>query len=243
MEPLTITARTPHGVVLSRPHGVSFDGLLASVLWHRAKYAAYATGAPWRRFSALDTPAVLELPLARCGDIDQDEDWHWACTFSEQHPHTTQPSTRWRTSRTDHARLQQISPSISPSRVTDRAGRYQSRLIPILAHLTTSLTWHAVGDADAIRELLEELPAIGKHTGTGEGIVTDWTVAPAPELSVWSAGHEHSPGILGRPTPVRCTGLPGATTGIGDEHELRTTAVRGPYLHPSTRFAAYLPHR
>lgn len=37
---LEITATTPHGIVLSRPWGVAFDGLLASVLWHRRKWDA-----------------------------------------------------------------------------------------------------------------------------------------------------------------------------------------------------------
>ena len=44
MVPLLVTATTPHGVVLSRPWGVALDGLMASVLWHRRKWAARASG-------------------------------------------------------------------------------------------------------------------------------------------------------------------------------------------------------
>ncbi|SCC49340.1 MULTISPECIES: hypothetical protein [unclassified Gordonia (in: high G+C Gram-positive bacteria)] len=42
MVPLRVTAELPDGVCFGAPWGISLDGLLASVLWHRRKAAAAA---------------------------------------------------------------------------------------------------------------------------------------------------------------------------------------------------------
>lgn len=241
MQPLTITAETPHGVVLARPWGIALDGLLASVLWHERKFAAYAAGVPWRRFDPELPPEDMELPLQRCGDRAAHRDWHWMATFGEVESPEALPDTRWRTSRTDHTRLQQLSSTISPSRVSDRSGRYQNRLVPVLASSSSRMVWRAVGDPSQILELLENLTAIGKHTGSGEGVVTKWSVVVDEGLTEWAAGHEHSPGVLGRPTPQRCLAHPDSAADVASRHTLRTTAIRAPYLHPSSHFPSYLP--
>lgn len=237
MVPFLVSATTPHGVVLSRPWGIALDGLLASVLWHRRKWAARQSGQHVVYRSA-DVPDVIELPLARCGDPETDADWHWACTFADLHfPDNVadEPDIRWRTSRTDHQRLQALAPKVAG--VSDKSGRYQRRLIPVMAHTATMLTWRGVGDPDRIRDLLCELPAIGKHTGTGEGVVTGWEVTTTPAVDRWSAGHEHAPGILGRTSPTRCI------TGPIQAGPLTLGAVRPPYLHPASRVRAFQPAR
>ena len=137
---LQITATTPHGVVLSRPWGVALDGLLASVLWHRRKWAARAAGETFA-YQHSQTPDILDLPLARCGDPEQDADWHWMATFADLHPQpqdATEPDIRWRTSRTDRTRLQHLSPVIGSQAVSDSTGRYQRRIVPVMAHPATS---------------------------------------------------------------------------------------------------------
>ncbi|AYE99533.1 hypothetical protein C0J29_31705 (plasmid) [Mycobacterium paragordonae] len=243
MPPTTIliTATTPHGVVLSRPWGIALDGLLASVLWHRRKTTAFEHG-DHLTYHPGEPPEQLELPLARCGDPDQHHDWHWMATFADLHPHphgTADPDIRWRRSRTNHQRLQQLSPTINKSAVADHTGRYQARALPVIAHPTTHLTWRAVGDADTITELLTELPAIGKHRNIGEGLVTQWNITRTPDVTPWTAGHCHQPGLLGRPTPARClTNHPDTQTGP----HIRT-ALRPPYLDPQTRCPAYQPAR
>ncbi len=236
---LQITATTPHGIVLARPWGIAFDGLLASVLWHRRKWAARAAG---KHFTYQpDAPQEdLPLPLARCGDPDRDDDWHWLATFADLHPRTQQaiePDMRWRTSRTDHHRLQHLTPTTSRS-VSDTTGRYQRRIVPVMAHAATHVSWRAVGDPDRIRDLLTDLNSIGKHRGVGEGLVTHWEVTEAPSLSDWSAGHEHEAGVLGRTTPPRC--LTGTSTATGP---LGTGTLRPPYLHHTRRSKAFQPAR
>lgn len=59
--------------------------------------------------------------------------------------------------------------------VLDSAGRYQRRIVPVMAHPATSLTWRAVGDPESIRDLLTDLGSIGKHRGVGEGLVSRWS--------------------------------------------------------------------
>lgn len=240
MIPLHITATTPYGVVLSRPWGIAFDGLLASVIWHRRKWAARAAGYHLT-YQRSQPPETLELPLARCGDTENADDWHWMATFADLHPHNqslSEPDIRWRTSRTNHHRLQQLAPVVSKA-VSDRTARYQHRVIPVMAHPATHLTWRAVGEPDTIRDLLTDLPSIGKHTGVGEGLVTHWQVTEMPSATDWSAGHEHEPGILGRSTPPRCLG----SNNITSAGPLGTGTLRPPYLHPASRAAAFQPAR
>jgi CRISPR type IV-associated protein Csf3 len=239
MIPLQITATTPHGVVLSRPWGVALDGLLASVLWHRRKWAARAAGEDFT-YQDSHTPETLDLPLAHCGDPEHDADWHWMATFADLHPrpkNAIEPDIRWRTSRTDRTRLQQLSPVIGSQAVSDSTGRYQRRIVPVMAHPATTLTWRAVGDPDRIRDLLTDLPSIGKHRGVGEGLVTRWEVSETPNVPHWEAGHEHEPGVLGRCAPPRCVNEPRVAGLLG------AATVRPPYLHPASRTAAYQPSR
>lgn len=244
MIPLQVTATTPHGVVLSRPWGVPLDALLSSVVWHRRKRAAREAGEPFA-YRPDDIPETIELPLARCGDPDS-ADWHWMATFADLHPrlndHTADPDIRWRTSRTNWARMRQLTTEISGQAHSDRSGRYQWRVIPVMAHPATTLTWRAVGDPDAIADLLADpdLRAIGKHQNVGEGVVTHWEVTARPDLAHWAAGHEHEPGILGRAAPLRCVDghPPGCHSG-----PVGYATIRPPYLHPFSRIEAYHPAR
>lgn len=237
---LQITATTPHGIVLSRPWGVALDGLLASVLWHRRKWAAREAG-HHVTYQPTEIPETLQLPLARCGDPDHDTDWHWMATFADLHPRiqpAIEPDIRWRTSRTDRHRLQHLTPTIGRHVVTDTAGRYQRRVVPVMAHPADHLTWRAVGDPDRISDLLTDLRSIGKHTGVGEGLVTRWEVTETPDVPDWTAGHEHEPGVLGRTAPPRC--LDDRTIDTGP---LGIGALRPPYLHRASRAEAFQPAR
>ncbi|ORX19454.1 hypothetical protein [Mycobacterium xenopi] len=237
---LQITAITPHGIVLSRPWGIALDGLLASVIWHRRKQAAHTAG-QHLSYRHSEVPETLELPLARCGDPHIDSDWHWMATFADLHPRfpTAEPDIRWRTSRTDRHRLQHLTPIIGSQAVSDSAGRYQRRIIPVMAYPATRLTWRAVGEPEFIRDLLTDLPSIGKHRGVGEGLVSRWEVSETPDVPPWVAGHEHAPGVLGRAVPVRCLDdCPGTAVG-----PLGAATIRPPYLHAATRTTAYQPAR
>ena len=233
MVPLRVSAELSHGVCFGTPWGISLDGVLASVLWHRRKAAAAARGEVLT-YDPLGVPDDMELPLARC---EAGQPWHWMCTFAHTHPVTAQPEPRMRSSRTDHADLQRLAPSV-PSTVSDARGHYRKRLIPAVATITATATWRAVGDPAAIAELLGEVTEIGKYRTSGEGRVSAWSVDPMPGDDVWSAGHEHHPGVLGRSAPAQCVaGRPDITHGGRSR-----IAVRAPYTHPSRHAdRAYLP--
>jgi hypothetical protein len=163
-------------------------------------------------------------------------------TFADLHPHShdaASPDIRWRTSRTDRQRLQHLTAVIGRQAVSDSTGRYQRRVIPVMAHPASSVTWRAVGDPDLIRDLLTELPSIGKHRGVGEGLVTRWEVTETPDMPEWVAGHEHEPGVLARTVPVRCL----RETAGSDAGPLGAATIRPPYLHPASRTTAYQPAR
>ena len=237
---LQITATTPHGVVLSRPWGVALDGLLASVLWHRRKWAARAAGKNFT-YQHNETPETLDLPLARCGDPDRDADWHWMATFADLHPRphdAVEPDIRWRTSRTDRHRLQHLSPVIGSQAVSDRTGRNQRRVVPVMAHPVTTLTWRT---ESAIRTASEICSPNCRPSASIAESARGWSPAGRsarlPHVPDWEAGHEHEPGVLGRTAPPRCVDEP------RDAGLLGAATVRPPYLHPASRTAAYQPSR
>lgn len=232
MIPLIVTATTPHGIALARPWGPPLDALLASVLWDRTKWAARAAGTHMT-YQPDDEPETLDLPLARCGRGDT---WHWMATCADLHGPIDDPDIRWRTATTDRDRMHQLT-CPTGNVIRERSGRYQRRRIPVMVHCATTVTWRAVGDPDRIYALLTELSAIGKHRGVGEGRVSNWSVAAAPELPRWDAGHLHEPGVLGRAAPLRCLKhVPGLQTG-----PVGTTSIRPPYMHQGTRVTAGTP--
>lgn len=229
--PLTVRAVLPYGLCSGKSWYVSFDGLLASVVWHRMK-ADSARRGHQLRYEPSEVPPDLALPLSRC---DCDDSWHWACTFADVHAATPEPDVRMRSSRTDHNDLLRMSAAV-PSTVSDARGHYRKRLIPATAAVTATATWNAVGDPAAIRELLADVTEIGKYRTSGEGQVAEWIVTERPDLDPWSAAHEHRAGVLGRITPPAC--LVDRTCRHGGYSQ---AAVRAPYLHPARRVAAYLP--
>lgn len=231
--PLRVTADLPHRVCFGTPWGISLDCLLASVLWHRRKTVA-AAGGEVLTYDPLGVPADLALPLERC---EAGRPWHWMCTFAHTTPATPQPELRMRSIRTDHIDLQCLSPSV-PSTVSDTRGHYRKRPIHAAAAITVTATWRAVGDPEKITELLVEVTEIGKYRTSGDGRVAAWSVEGTPVDDVWSAGHEHHPGVLGRSTPAACVA---DCPDIAHAGRYRV-AVRAPYAHPSRHaIAAYLP--
>lgn len=48
--------------------------------------------------------------------------------------------------------------------------------MPLLVTPCASITWHAVGDLDEVRRLLEPIGSIGKKRSSGEGHVLRWEI-------------------------------------------------------------------
>lgn len=249
--PLTITARLQQGVALDVLFGTALDGLLASVVRDRAKAAAAARG-EFLTGSLLDggldaaEPAVVGLPLSRCTNptLTADPDWHWLCTTAyplgvDGHRTTGDPDVHHQHSRIREATLAHVAHPL-PASLPPASGRYRLRRMPVVTTAATAVQWHAIGDRDAVLDLLSGLLAIGRRRGTGEGLVLGWNVDAHPDLppTEWASfGHCHPDGSLGRPTPHACldrVALPADRYGVA--------GIRPPYWHPATQRPVLLPH-
>lgn len=248
--PCTVTARLQQGVVLDVLFGTALDGLLASVIRGRAKAAASAVTGTLITGSLLDgglhaeSPAVVDLPLARCG-TETDPDWHWMCTTAhptgfDGAPLASNPDVHYQHSRVRERVLEHVA-LVLPASLPPSSGRYRMRRLPVVSTPAVAVTWQAVGDPAQIADLLTGLPAIGRRRGTGEGAVVSWEITAAPEHLDDSTvrnryGHCHRDGTLGRPTPARCMhglALPADREGVA--------GIRPPYWHPSTQHPVVLP--
>lgn len=244
LTPFTVTARLQQGAVLDTLFGTALDGLLASVVRDRAKATLAAENGMVVTGSLLDGglhethPAVVGLPLARCGDPDGD--WHWMCTTAypltpDGDLMTGDPDVHHHHSRIRERVMEQTVARI-PASVPPASGRYRLRRLPVVSTPAAALVWRGVGDPAAVEDLLAGIPAIGRRRGTGEGFVLDWTVTADPDGNPDEYGHCHPHGQLGRPAPAVCVhrlGLPTDRTG--------TAGIRPPYWHLSTQTAVVLP--
>lgn len=245
LTPLTVTAHLQQGVVLDTLFGTALDGLLASVVRDRAKATATAaTGAPVTGSLLdgglrVDQPTVVALPLARCGTLD-DPDWHWLCSTAFPLTPTGDPmrgdlDVHHQHSRVRERVMEQAATRI-PASLPPASGRYRLRRMPVVTTPAAAVVWHAVGDPDAIDDLLTGLPAIGRRRGTGEGTVLAWQVTATAATDPDRFGHTHPTGTLGRPAPHRCVtrlGLPTDRDGVA--------GLRPPYWHPATQHPVVLP--
>jgi CRISPR type IV-associated protein Csf3 len=243
MTALTVTARLQQGIVLDTLFGTALDGLLASTIRDRAKAErTHATGT-LTTGSLLDgglhedTPAVVDLPLDRCGT---GPDWHWMCTTA----YPTNPDGSLMSGDLDvhhhHSRIRERvvenTATRIPASIPPASGRYRMRRMPVVSTPATTVTWRAVGDPDAIADLLTAIPAIGRRRGTGEGTVLEWAITPDPTLDPFEAGHCHPNRTLGRPSPLHCVqhlGLPTDREGVA--------GLRPPYWHFATQSRVVLP--
>ena len=235
MVPLVVRAELAGGVAVAGPWAPALDGILAAEVWADRKALAIAEGRYTVRALQQPYPPDMEVPLARC-PLASGEQWHWlaTCGMPVQSAGPTQVHS-W-SGRVDARDLEQTS-AVLPKVVSSRQGRFQSRRMPLLVTICQSMVWRAVGDLDAIAELLAGIESVGKKRSSGNGRVLRWSVHPDPLVTHLEAGHLHPDGSLGRPTPQVCLdGLHvGTTGGYG------TAGVRPPYMHRSRQQALHLP--
>lgn len=121
-----------------------------------------------------------------------------------------------------------------PKRVNTGSGEFKGYRMPVNVLMVSDLTWFAVGDLDAVRDLLMGIRALGKKRAYGFGsVVLDncgepcWTVEPWPEdWSIRGPG-----GRLMRPVP-----WDGQSSGT-----VRRWGVRPPCWLPANQVVAEMP--
>ncbi len=180
-------------------------------------------------------PEDLELPLACCTG-DGGDRWHWAATFAFPEDEVPGPHVQYWSARPDQQALGQMSDQL-PALVSERQGRYRSRVMPLPLTICRNLVWRAVGDPAAVAELLTPIVSIGKKRGAGHGHVLSWTVTEHPAADSWEFAHLHPDGGLGRTAPRAC---------LHDVGDLQTggegqMGLRPPYMHPAVRAQVFLP--
>lgn len=235
MQPLRVRAQLAAGIAQAAPWGIALDGLLASELWAEQKARCRGTKAGYVPAMESQNPPDLDLPLARC--CPEVGPWHWAatCARPDQNPGRVDVHT-W-TGRVDARALEQVVTNGLPKTVSDRQGRYRARRMPLLVTPCTSVTWHAIGHAERIQELLERIGSIGKKRSSGEGHVLRWEVEAAPDLDELTAAHLHPDGSLGRTVPPACRGQLGEVEDGGRGR----AGIRPPYMHPARQHELHLP--
>ena len=245
MVPLAVTATLTQGIVLDPRVGLALDGLLASQVRHRARARAAGpdgslpSGSTLDGGLAVDAPADPDLPLARCPGDGTADGWHWAATFGVAVLPDGTPArdaqAHYRTGRLDGRQAEHAARPL-PEHIPERNGRYKARRAPDLSTPAAAVLWRAVGDPDAVLDLLAPLPAIGSARSRGEGAVRSWQVTAVPGGDPHAHGHLDAAGSLARPCPHAC--LP-----PGVAHQTGPAGLRPPYWHPARQALLALPTR
>ncbi|MDI9941307.1 hypothetical protein QM806_38840 [Rhodococcus sp. IEGM 1351] len=230
MVPLVVRARMAGGVAHAVPWGISLDGLLASEIRENTKAAAREAGTDYEPYSFDTVPEDLDLPLARCPG-DGADGWHWAATFAYPEDDVPGPHVQYWSARPDQHALDQMSAKL-PALVSERHGRYRSRVMPLPLTVCRDLAGRAVGDPAAIIELLTPIVSIGKKRSAGHFHMLTWTVDEEPGADRWEFAHRYPDGALGRTAPHSC--LADTATAVATGGEARM-GLRPPYMHPACR--------
>lgn len=109
----------------------------------------------------------------------------------------------------------------SIKRIALTSGSCKSFRVPTEAQHVPLATWYAIGDEQAVRELLTWITRIGKRRAVGEGLVREWRVQPC---ELWPGFPVMLDGRPLRHLPADVAGLVG--------YGVRTGRCRPPYwLH------------
>lgn len=168
MKPMKITAYMVSGVV-TYDRWLPLDGLLHHVAWERAGRPKYWETQP---------DAQYDLPLARV-DLSGGR-WCWHATWAMA---DWQKSDAVYVNRRFPVQRRELLQN-GVRRISMSSGRFKGYRMPLPREWSSHLMWYALGDAECAREMLEELPNIGKKAARGHGKVRRWEVKDALEVSL-----------------------------------------------------------
>ena len=242
LKPLVITARLQQGLSWDPRYGIALDGLLNSLIRaSEASKGGILTGSLLDGGLDLENPKEWDLPLQKC-DIAQDGDWHWMATVGQplglndsELPPAPLDAHRLMV-KLDERRSESISVAL-PKNVGGPRGRYRTRVTPVLVTVSSSIQWHAIGDLDAILDILSPVFTIGARRGSGEGKVESWHVQEVEASDYRRFGHTHPNGKLGRAVPESCAlalGLDISNKGYA--------GIRPPMFHKTRQKLLVLPN-
>jgi len=170
LKPLKITAELYNGFVASDDWSPNLDGILAYWYLRQSDPDNFLTA---QGRSDLMTP-VDGLPLEKIGLGDL---WWWACSSPIYVLHQQHRAYF-------HRRFDDHNERFLPDgtkTVLTAAGPYKCYRKSVLMRVTQSVSWHCVGDEDAIRALLDHCHHVGGKSSQGYGRVKGWTIGPGDE--------------------------------------------------------------
>lgn len=214
LQPLRVVAWTPAGFGSADNWSPSLDAVLASVvLREQLGEEAYALGGTGH------LPVIdADLPLGRETHGDW---WWWQC--SAPIVASVGEHRRYFHRRFD---LAEAAEHCIVKRVETKAGPYKAYRNTVRLVLTPAITWHVVGDLEAVRTLLSRVVSVGAKIGQGCGRVTRWVV---------TADGDEDLARFHRPLPIEFAGQHGRT-GV----PLRW-GIRPPGRHPEHQTLCIMP--
>ncbi len=199
MQALAITAYVAGSIALARPEDLALDGILAyQALRRHFGSGFYSLPDPKETLYFARLPLEMRgLPDARIealstGDIWIDREhqdnslWYWACS-SAQIDVAARDTQHWNKRFDSQPALSdRIDFGGRVEKVLIEQGRYKSYHMPLPMLVTDKVTWFAYGDMEEVRELLADIPALGKKRVQGQGAVLKWEVeAIEQDYSEW----------------------------------------------------------
>ena len=170
MQPMKITAYLLDGRIAGTEPYFPLDSILAAEWIRRQRPDCYyEPPPPGTKDGWIEAP----LPLERRGAGSQ---WYYACSFNQAQP-ITEYVTYWHRRFDDHME-RYIDFKGRRGKVSEQSGRFKAYRMPLNILLLPCLEWYALGDIEAVRDLCQEVAAIGKKPAQGYGIVSEWEVMP-----------------------------------------------------------------
>ncbi len=192
-EPLRIVIRLRPNSHIACYDPLNLDNLLARAVVDEATLGA---GLP-------NTPEAYDLPVPlKCLWRSEDGYPLWAATPFRPVGDVVSDVAYW------HKRAQPGSwtgTRTGTFGITSTAGRWMERRVPMPTQLCALWEATAIGNPEAIAQLLAAFGWVGKRRTKGFGEVLDWRIEP---LSAFALERE---GLLTRPMPAEAVGLLGAT--------------------------------
>lgn len=211
------------GRLAGTEHWFPLDSILAAEWMRRNHPEAFYNASSHMLTNDL---IIATLPFERRGAGD---DWYWACSFNTEAP-LHEYVMHWHKRFDDHLE-QYIDFRGKRGRVDTKSGKYKAYRMPLVIQLFDRLTWYAVGDLEAVRDLCSTVTHIGKKSAQGLGAIDYWTVEPWADD--WS---EVCAKKVTRSIPAEL-GLPGRIA----SGRLAQYGIRPPYWHNIHQRVCFMP--
>jgi CRISPR type IV-associated protein Csf3 len=223
MQPIRIQAIMQDGRLAGTEPWFPLDSILAAEWMRRNHPEAYYNASSHMLTHDLIIP---ELPFERRGSGDN---WYWACSFNVVPP-LHEYVMHWHKRFDDHLE-KYVDFRGKRGKIDTKSGKHKAYRMPLVVQLFDLLTWYAVGDLEAVRDLCSTVTHIGKKSAQGLGAVDYWEIEPWPED--WS---EVARGRLSRAVPAEL-GLPDGVQG----GRMAQYGIRPPYWHSNHQRVCVMP--